>query len=292
MSRAPYFLRHTESGFGNGDYKIEDSLTAGGPGAIPAGRYGVQPMGVTAENLAQRYHISREEQDVFSMESQKKAARAILEGRFQTQILPVETQADGIGAIFNTDEYPFLSSMEKLAGLSPSFLKGGSVTAGNSSGRNDGAAAVLLMSQAACTQLGYLPAVRVLSVGTSGCDPLVMGLGPVESTQKALHRAGLTLDDIDVIELNEAFAAQSIAVLREWESWGIGRDALLNKVNPNGGAIALGHPLGATGAILTVKCMYELQRRPSGRYGLVTLCCGGGLGVALVLEKIEKGGRG
>lgn len=285
MSQSPYFLRHVKQGLGNGDYTIEDSLVAGGPGAIPVHLYGNQPMGITAENLAERYEVSREEQDTFAMESQQKADEAIRQGYFQTQILPVETP----GNVFATDEYPFLSSMGKLATLKPSFKKGGSVTAGNSSGRNDGAAAVLVMSRDACDRMGYRPMARILATASSGCDPLVMGLGPVACTKKALKQAGLTLKDMDVIELNEAFAAQSIAVIREWEAWGISRDQLMKKINPNGGAIALGHPLAATGAVLTVKCMYELHRRPQNRYGLITLCCGGGLGVALILEKMEGG---
>lgn len=285
MSQSPYFLRHVRAGLGNGGCIIEDSLVAGGPGAIPVQRYGNQPMGITAENLAERYKISREEQDAFAMASQQKADKAIRQGRFQTQILPVETP----GNIFDTDEYPFLSSMEKLAALQPSFKKNGSVTAGNSSGRNDGAAAVLVMSREACRRMGYRPMARILAAASSGCDPLVMGLGPVACTKKALKQAGLTLKDMDVIELNEAFAAQAIAVIREWEAWGISREQLMKKINPNGGAIALGHPLAATGAVLTVKCMYELHRRPQSRYGLITLCCGGGLGVALILEKTEGG---
>ena len=285
MSHSAYFMRNTRSGLGSGDYKIEDSLVAGGPGAIPEDQYGSQPMGITAENLADRYGISRLRQDEFAQASQEKTAAAIREGRFQTQILPVETDTPKGKTVFDTDEHPFLSSVEKLGGLRPVFKKDGSVTAGNSSGRNDGAAAVLVMTAEKSVALGCTPMARICSIASSGCDPVVMGLGPVECTRIALERAGLSIHDLDVIELNEAFAAQSIAVIEEWTKWGIAEDDLLEKINPNGGAIALGHPLGCTGTALTIKCMYELHRVPQKRYGLITLCCAGGLGVAMIIEK-------
>ena len=289
MSRSAYFMRNTRSGFGNGDFVIEDSLTAGGPGAIPKDQYGVQPMGITAENLADRYGISRQRQDEFAQLSQEKAATAIREGRFKEQILPVEVTTEKGKVLFDTDEHPFLSSVEKLGSLRPSFKKDGSVTAGNSSGRNDGAAAVLVMSAEKASELGYAPMAKILAVASSGCDPMVMGLGPVACTSTALERAGLTIHDLDVIELNEAFAAQSVAVIEEWKNWGISEEALMEKINPNGGAISLGHPLACTGAALTVKCLYELRRVPEKRYGLITLCCAGGLGVAVIIEKMEEG---
>ena len=279
MSRSVYFMRNTRNGLGTGAYTIEDSLTDGGPGAIPLAKYGSQPMGVTAENLADRYSISRERQDAFAHQSQERAARAIAEGRFSAQI----TDVGG----FDTDEHPNLSSPEKLAGLKPVFKKDGSVTAGNSSGRNDGAAAVLVMSGEKATEFGYRPMAKIRAVASSGCDPVIMGISPVECTRIALERAGLSLRDIDVIELNEAFAAQSLAVLEEWKKLGLSEAELAEKVNPNGGAIALGHPLGATGAALTVKCLYELLRVPGHRYGLVSLCCAGGVGVAAIVEKTE-----
>ena len=285
MTRSVYFMRSSRSGLGNGDYTIEDSLTAGGPGAIPQDQYGSQPMGITAENLADQYKIPRRRQDAFALLSQQKAATAIGEGRFKAQILPVEVETPKGKILFDTDEHPFLSPIEKLGALRPAFKKDGSVTAGNSSGRNDGAAALLVMAADKAAALGYTPMAKILSVASSGCDPLIMGIGPVECTRIALERAGLTLSDIDVIELNEAFAAQSIAVVEEWLKWGIPEDALMEKLNPNGGAIALGHPLGCTGAALTVKCMYELIRVPKKRYGLITLCCAGGLGVAAIIEK-------
>jgi acetyl-CoA C-acetyltransferase len=289
MSQSVYFMRDSRAGLGNGDYRIEDSLTAGGPGAIPAAVYGSQPMGVTAENLAERYGISRRRQDEFAQASQEKAALAILEGRFKEQILPVAINGPKGPALFDTDEHPRLTDLGKLADLRPVFKQDGGVTAGNSSGRNDGAALVLVMSGEKASKLGYRPLARVRAMAASGCDPTVMGLGPVECSRRALERAGIGIQDLDVIELNEAFAAQSIAVMEEWKAWGIDEDSLARKINPNGGAIALGHPLGCTGAALTVKCVYELLRVPENRYGLITLCCAGGLGVAMIIEKTAAG---
>lgn len=285
MSQSVYFMRNVKNGLGNGSYKIEDSLTEGGPGAIPEKKYGYHPMGITAEKLADVYGLSREMQDRFAMDSQEKIAVAIREGRFREQILPVELEINGETRVFDTDEHPFLSSMEKLAKLRPAFKPGGTVTAGNSSGRNDGASAVLVMSAEAARRHGYQPMARILGAASSGCDPTMMGLGPVECSRLALERSGLTLNDIDVIELNEAFAAQSLAVLAEWKKWGVSDEQMKEKLNPNGGAIAHGHPLGCTGSALTVKAMYEMKRVPEKRRALITLCCAGGLGVALVIEK-------
>jgi acetyl-CoA C-acetyltransferase len=286
MSQAVYFIRNARRGLGTGDHLIEDSLVQGGPGSVPAEIYGQLPMGITAENLADRYRISREEQDLFALDSQVKAARAIREGRFREEIVPVPViSPDGRPCVFDTDEHPRMTTLEKLAALPPAFRKEGSVTAGNSSGRNDGAAAVLVMEEEKARRRGMKPRARILSAAASGCDPKIMGIGPVESTRVALERAGLTLREIDVIELNEAFAAQSLAVIREWIQWGIDRESLMVKLNPNGGAIAMGHPLGCTGAALTVKCLSELQRVSTYRYGLVTMCCAGGLGVAMIVEK-------
>lgn len=285
MSQATYFIRNARHGLGTGDHPIEDSLVQGGPGSVPEAIYGWLPMGITAENLAEKYRISREQQDRFSLDSQEKAARAMQEGRFQEQIVPVPVPSPAGLTLFDTDEHPRLTTLEKLSALPPVFRKGGSVTAGNSSGRNDGAAAVLLMAGEKARKLGRKPRARILSVAASGCDPTIMGIGPVECTRIALRRAELTLPEIDVIELNEAFAAQSLAVIREWIQWGIDGESLLAKINPNGGAIALGHPLGCTGAALTVKCLYELQRVNTHRYGLITMCCAGGLGVAMIIQK-------
>jgi len=286
MSQAAYFIRNARHGLGNGDHPIEDSLTEGGPGSVPEEIYGRLPMGITAENLADRYRITREQQDRFSLDSQRRAARALQEGRFKQQVVPVLLPASaGPAVLFDTDEHPRLTTLEKLAALPPVFRKDGTVTAGNSSGRNDGAAAVLVMTGEKARELSQPPQARILAVAASGCDPKIMGIGPVECTRIALKRAGLALSQIDVIELNEAFAAQSLAVIQEWAQWGADRESLMAKINPNGGAIALGHPLGGTGAALTVKCLYELQRVKTHRYGLITMCCAGGLGVAVVIEK-------
>lgn len=285
MSQSAYFIRNTQNGLGStGKVMIEDSLIAGGPGSIPIKKFGNYPMGVTAENLAEKYDIPRLEQDEFAQRSQERMAHAVAEGYFDSQLLPVK-DADG-NVVLSKDEHPFLSSLEKLSTLRPVFKKDGSVTAGNSSGRNDGAAAVMMMDREKAEALGLEPVVRVVSIGASGCDPLIMGIGPVESTRVALEKAGLTISQLDVIELNEAFAAQSLAVIDEWSKWGCSKEELLKKTNPNGGAIAHGHPLGCTGTALTVKCMYELERVPSNRYGLITLCCAGGLGVSVIIEKV------
>ena len=285
MSQSVYFMRNSSNGLGSGNYSIEDSLTQGGPGAIPFDQYGNQPMGITAENLADRYSISREAQDKFAQASQEKMATAMKEGRFKEQIVPIEIKVGNETKVFDTDEHPFLSSLEKLSTLRPVFKKDGSVTAGSSSGRNDGASAVLVMSKEKAEELDMEPLVKIRSIATSGCEPEIMGIGPVECTRMVLKDAGLTIHDIDVIELNEAFAAQSLAVLEEWKNWGISEEELMEKVNPNGGAIAHGHPLGCTGAALTVKCIYELLRVPEKKYGIITLCCAGGLGVAMLIEK-------
>ncbi|WP_313583305.1 thiolase family protein [Lacrimispora sp.] len=285
MSQSSYFMRNTASGLGTGNYTIEDSLVAGGPGSTPVRLYGNLPMGVTAENLAESYGISRDEQDRFAQRSQERMAKAMEEGRFDEQILPVELKTKDGARMFSKDEHPFLTTYEKISTLKPVFKKEGTVTAANSSGRNDGAAAVLIMDREVAKRLGYQPLAIIRGIGSSGCDPRMMGLGPVRSTQIALQKTGLTIHDLDVIELNEAFAAQSIAVIEEWKKWGISEEELIEKINPNGGAIAHGHPLGCTGAALSVKCMYELKRVPEKRLGLITLCCAGGLGVAVILEK-------
>lgn len=288
MSQSAYFIRNTQNGLGSsGNVRIEDSLIAGGPSSIPIKKFGNFPMGLTAENLADQYDISRDAQDQFAQESQERMAQAMASGYFDSQLLPVKNSAGDV--VLAQDEHPFLSSIEKLGSLRPVFKKDGSVTAGNSSGRNDGAAAVLMMTQEKAEKLGYQPLAKVISIGASGCDPLIMGIGPVESTRIALKKADLTIDQLDVIELNEAFSAQSLAVIEEWSKWSQSKKKLREKINPNGGAIAHGHPLGCTGAALTVKCMYELQRIESHRYGLISLCCAGGLGVSVIIEKVKEG---
>jgi acetyl-CoA C-acetyltransferase len=235
-------------------------------------------MGMTAENVAGDFGIGREEQDAIALESHERASRAIAEGRFREQILPIETGRKDAAAPFAEDEHVRRDvDRESLAKLRPAFRDGGSVTAGNASGINDGAAAVVLMEAEAARRNGIAPLGRLLAYGHAGVDPGRMGLGPIQAVRAALARAGLTIGDMDVIESNEAFAAQACAVARELGF----PDA---RTNPNGGAIALGHPVGATGTIILVKLLYEL-RRTGGRYGLATMCIGGGQGIAVVVER-------
>lgn len=279
MSTAPYYLRKARYGYGAGNAELVDPNTESQPRAQPIEKYGNLTMGLTAENLATKYNISREEQDEFALESQLKAATAIQNGKFKEEIVPFEIKNKKEIIQFNTDEHPRLTSLEKLATLKPVFKEGGTVTAGNSSGRNDGAAALVMMSEDLALKQGLAPRLRIVAQASVGVPPEIMGIGPVPATLKALRLAGLTLDDIDLVELNEAFAAQSLAVLRE-----LNIDK--KKLNVNGGAIALGHPIGGTGAILTVKIMHELERI-GGRYGLITACIGGGQGIATIVENLR-----
>ncbi|QCR32502.1 thiolase family protein [Lysinibacillus sp. SGAir0095] len=278
MSTAPYYLRNARFGFGAGNGLILDSNTESQPGSQPES-YGIKTMGETAENLVDKYNISRKEQDAFAYDSQKRTAEAIKQGYFEKQIVPYEIKTRKSTTLFTVDEHPRLSSIEKLATLKPVFRQDGSVTAGNSSGRNDGAAALLVMSKEKAEELGYQPKVKIIAQASAGVDPSIMGIGPAPATIKALKQANLTIDDIDVIELNEAFAAQSLAVIKE-----LGLDS--SKVNPNGGAIAMGHPIGATGAILMTKLIHELERTGK-RFGLVTLCIAGGLGITTIVENCQ-----
>ena len=235
-------------------------------------------MGVTAENVSEKYHICREDQDAFALESQLRAAHAIRNGHFESQILPLEVKAGRTSHIFETDEHPKSdTTMEGLAALRPAFKKDGTVTAGNSSGINDGAAAVVLASEDYVNRNGAKTLGRLLGYAHSGVEPRIMGIGPVPAVRMLLERTGLSLSDIDVIESNEAFAAQALAVSRELKF-----DP--QKVNPDGGAVALGHPVGATGVILSVKALYYLERT-GGRYAIVTMCIGGGQGIALAFER-------
>lgn len=279
MSNAPYYMRHARYGFQVGNGALLDPNTESQPGSQPE-EYSIQTMGETAENLAEQYNISRQRQDAFSYESQLKTATAIEEGRFEEQIIPYEIMTKKSMEIFKVDEHPRLTPVEKLANLKPVFRKNGSVTAANSSGRNDGAAALLLMSEEKANELGLIPKARIITQAAVGVDPKIMGIGPAPAIRKALKQANLKLEDIDIFELNEAFAAQALAVIDE-----LGLD--IHKVNPNGGAIAMGHPIGATGAILMTKLIHELQRTNS-RYGIVTLCIAGGLGVATIIENYNK----
>lgn len=275
MSRAAFSVPSARWGARLGDTKMIDMLV----GAV-SDPFGVGHMGITAENMADKYSISREEQDAFAVNSQKKAVAAIAAGHFKSQIVPIEIKTRKGMVTFDTDEHPKAdTTLESLAKLKPAFKKeGGTVTAGNASGLNDAAAACVLMEAGAAERAGLKPLGRMVSYAICGVDNAIMGTGPIPAVKLALKRAGLTLDDMDVIESNEAFAVQSLGVCR-----GLELDPA--RTNPNGGAIALGHPLGASGAILTVKCIYELIRT-NKRYGLVTMCIGGGQGIAAIFERL------
>jgi acetyl-CoA C-acetyltransferase len=235
-------------------------------------------MGVTAENVAAKWKVTRQDQDALAVASQQRAANAIAKGYFKEQILPIEIKGKGGMVPFDTDEFVRADvSLEGLAKLKPVFDKNGTVTAGNASGINDAAAAVVLMERAAAEARGLKPLGRLVAYAHAGVEPKYMGIGPVPAVRKVLDRAGLSIGDIDVFEVNEAFAAQALAVIRELE-------LPPEKTNPNGSGISLGHPLGATGCILTIKALYELKRT-GGRYGLVTMCIGGGQGIAALFER-------
>ncbi len=279
MSTAPYYLRKARYGYEAGNAEIIDPNTESQPRAQPIEVYGNLTMGMTAENLAEKYNISREEQDEFAMTSQERAAEAINHGKFRGEIVPYELKKRKEHILFDTDEHPRRTSLEKLAELKAVFKQGGTVTAGNSSGRNDGASAVLVMAEEVAEKRGLQPRLRLIAQASAGVSPEIMGIGPVPSTITALKQAGLTLAQIDLVELNEAFAAQALAVIKE-----LGID--MRKCNVNGGAIALGHPIGGTGAILTTKLMHEMERRGS-RYGLITLCIGGGQGLTTIVENLR-----
>jgi acetyl-CoA C-acetyltransferase len=274
MSQAPYLLKNARDGFKMGDQKLVDSMTSDGLTCA----FNDYHMGVTAENLCSKYEIGRSEQDEFAAASQEKAAKAIEEGKFKDEIVPIEIpQRKGDPVVFDTDEYPKKgTTAEKLGGLRPAFKKDGSVTAGNASGINDGAAALVVMSRAKAEELGLKPLVVIKGNASAGVDPSIMGIGPVDAVKKALNKAGMTMENMELIEANEAFAAQSLAVDRELN---FNKDIL----NVNGGAIALGHPIGASGARILVTLIHEMKRR-NAKTGLATLCIGGGQGVATVVE--------
>lgn len=274
MSRGGYLLPSARWGARMGDNKMIDMMV----GAL-TDPFDTVHMGLTAENVATKWGFTREMQDTFSVESNQRAAAAIAEGRFKSQILPIELQSRKGVTLFDTDEHVKKDpSMETMAKLKPVFKKDGSVTAGNASGINDGAAALVLAEAKAAERAGLKPLARLVSYAHAGVDPAYMGEGPIPAVRKALERAGMSASDLDVIESNEAFAAQALAVSKALEL-----DPA--KVNPNGGAVALGHPIGATGALLTVKAIYELQRTGK-RYALVTMCIGGGQGIAGVFERL------
>lgn len=275
MSRAPYLLQSARDGFRMGDQKVVDSMIKDGLWCA----FNDYHMGMTAENLCDYYHITREEQDTFAARSQTYAAKAISEGKFNDEIVPVEIpQRKGAPIVFAKDEHVKPNTtVETLGTLRPAFKKDGSVTAGNASGINDGAAALVIMSKAKANELGLTPLATIVANASAGVDPAVMGTGPIKAVQKVMKKANITLDDIDLIEANEAFASQSIAVSRDL-------NFNENKVNVNGGAIALGHPIGASGARILVTLLHEMQKRDV-KTGLATLCIGGGQGVATIIQR-------
>jgi acetyl-CoA C-acetyltransferase len=275
MSASPHVMLGSRDGFRMGDAKIIDSMIVDGLWDV----YNQYHMGTTAENVAKKYGISREEQDAFAAASQQKAEAAQKAGRFKDEIIPLEIpQKKGASLVFDTDEYPkHGTTVEKLAGLRPAFDKNGTVTAGNASGINDGAGAVILMSDRKAQALGLKPLVRIAAYSSAGVDPKIMGMGPVPASKLCLSKAGWTKDSPDLMEINEAFAAQAIAVNGEME-WDT------KKINVNGGAIAIGHPIGASGCRILVTLIHEMIRRDA-RKGLASLCIGGGMGVALAVER-------
>ncbi|HFR3748827.1 TPA: acetyl-CoA C-acetyltransferase [Streptococcus suis] len=273
MSQAPYLSKHSRFGAKFGHLELEDSMLTDGLTDAFEGYH----MGITAENVAERYQVTREEQDAFAFASQEKAAQAIAQGTFVDEIVPISLQTRKGEVIFDTDEYPRLTPLDKLATLRPSFKKDGTVTAANASGINDGCAVLVLMSEEKAKELNVQPLAFIEAYATSGLDPAYMGLGPIPASQKALQKLGKTVDDIDLFEINEAFAAQSIPVVKEL---GIPAD----KVNVNGGAIALGHPIGASGSRILVTLIHELEKR-NGNLGLCSLCIGGGQGISLIISK-------
>ncbi|MEW6760145.1 MAG: acetyl-CoA C-acetyltransferase [Pseudomonadota bacterium] len=274
MSASPHVLNGSRDGFRMGDAKLVDTMIVDGLWDV----YNQYHMGVTAENVARKYEVSRAEQDEFALQSQLKAEAAQKEGKFKDEIIPLEIPSKKGAVVFDTDEYPkHGSTLEALSGLRPAFNKEGTVTAGNASGLNDGAAAVIMMSASKAKELGLTPLARIKAYSSAGLDPSIMGMGPVSATRLCLQKAGWTHEDVDLMEINEAFAAQAVAVNKEmgWDT---------SKINVNGGAIALGHPIGASGCRVLVTLLHEMVRRDAKR-GLASLCIGGGMGVALAVER-------
>ena len=272
MSAGGYLSTAMRTGARMGDTTLVDMMVA-----VLTDPFGAGHMGMTAENQAVKWGINREAQDAFALESQVRAAKAIAEGHFKGQIVPVTLKTRKGEVVFDTDEHPRATTLEALAKMKPAFKKDGTVTAGNASGINDGTAFLVLADAAVAAKNGQKPLARLVSYAVSGVEASLMGDGPIPSTQLALKRAGLSLDQIDVIEANEAFAAQAIAVGK-----GLNLDAV--KTNPNGGAIALGHPVGATGAVIVTKLLHEMLRTQA-RYGLATMCIGGGQGITTIWER-------
>ncbi len=282
MTNAPYYLSNVRWGLKAGDTQLKDSLTEAQFCSQPNDLYGRFNMGMTAENIAEKYSISREDQDAFALLSQQKAAAAIAAGRFRDEIVPL-TVPQGKKKpplVFDTDEFPRETSMEALAKLRPAFKEGGCVTAGNSSGRNDGASALLLMDEEAAKARGLKALTRIRGIAAAGVDPRYMGLGPIGATERVLAQTGLSLKDIQLIELNEAFAAQSVACIRA-----MGLEDRMDIINVNGGAIALGHPIGSSGSRIIVTLLHEMRKRELS-LGLATLCVAGGMGMATVIETL------
>ncbi|MGS0746719.1 acetyl-CoA C-acetyltransferase [Syntrophomonas erecta subsp. sporosyntropha] len=275
MSAAPYALEKARSGYRMNNGNIVDVMIKDGLWEA----FNDYHMGITAENVAEKWGITREEQDQFGFVSQQRAAEAIKNGRFKDEIVPVVIPGKKGDIVFDTDEHPRTTTREKMAGLRPAFKKDGTVTAGNASGINDGAAAVIVMSKEKADELGIKPMATIVSYASGGVDPSIMGLGPIPATRKALEKAGMTVDDIDLIEANEAFAAQSLAVAKD-----LGWADKMEKVNVNGGAIAIGHPIGASGGRILITLLYEMQKRDS-KTGLATLCIGGGQGTTLIVRR-------
>jgi acetyl-CoA C-acetyltransferase len=274
MTMMPYYVRNARYGYRLGHGQLEDGVQhlLGDP-------FSKAHMGITAENLAEKFGISREVQDEFALRSQQRAVAAIEAGRFKDEIVPIEVKVGRETKVIDTDEHPRAdTTAEALAKLRPAFKEGGVVTAGNASGINDGAAAVVVASRRKAEELGLRPRLRLVARAEAGVEPSIMGSGPIPAVRKVMKKSGLDLDQMDVVELNEAFAAVAATCSQE-----LGLDS--ERTNPNGGAVALGHPVGATGAILAVKLMYELERRQA-RYGLVSLCIGGGQGIATVFERV------
>ncbi|MCK9494718.1 MAG: thiolase family protein [Dehalococcoidia bacterium] len=274
MSMMPYYVRKARFGYKYGDGTLED-----GTQDLVTDPFEDYPMGITAENLAAQFEVSRDLQDEYALRSQERAAAAIAAGYFNEQIVPIEAKKGRNTVTFEVDEHPRATSMEALGKLRPAFKSDGSVTAGNASGINDGAAAVVVMSASKAAELGIKPRMRLVARAEAGVDWKIMGSGPIPAIQNVMKKANLNVQDMDVIELNEAFAAVAAAC-------SVALDLPQDKTNPNGGAVALGHPVGATGTILAVKTMYELERT-GGRYGLVSLCIGGGQGIASIFERVS-----
>lgn len=282
MTNAHYYVSNMRWGLKAGDTQLKDSLTEAQFCSQPEDIYGRFNMGMTAENIAEKYGISREDQDAFALLSQQKAARAIAEGRFRDEIVPL-TVPQGRkkpDIVFDTDEFPRETSLEALAALKPAFKQGGTVTAGNASGRNDGASALVLMSESRARELGIAPLARIRAISNAGVDPRYMGMGPVAAVAKVLSMSGMSLADIQLIELNEAFASQSIACIRQ-----LGLEDRMDIINVNGGAIALGHPIGSSGSRIMVTLLHEMRKRGLN-IGLATLCVAGGMGMAAIIETI------